>query len=196
MEYKAINFSEFNNTLSDGKSNNEQLYRKLYKRIRVQLSNQNHLMIRWMHYNDIQEVCKLESELFPTPWPVESFLYELENRNYNVSLVGLIENKVVSYAVSYLVSDEIHIGNLAVDQSFHRLKIGETMLKLLLQIGMAKNCYFAHLEVRKSNIAAISLYKKFGFEIEGVRKNYYQTEKEDALLMTRKLEGKNINVVV
>lgn len=196
MDYKKINFSELSNTLPEDHSIKEQLYRNLYRRIPVQLPGEHQLMIRWMHYNDVPKVCQLEGELFPSPWPLESFLYKLENRNYNVSLVGIIENNVVSYAVSYLVSDEIHISNLAVDQNFRRLKIGETMMKLLLQIAIAMDCRFAYLEVRESNFAAISLYKKFGFEIVGVRKNYYQSEKEDALIMSRKLERKNINVLV
>lgn len=196
MNCKEINFSQLTNSFPEAQSINDQWFRYLYKRITVQLPNELQLIIRWMHYNDIPKVCKLENQIFPSPWPVESFLYKLENRNFNVSLVGLIGNKLVTYAVSYLVSDEIHISNIAVAPDFRRLKIGETMLRISLKIGKGQQCHVAHLEVRKSNIAAISLYKKYGFQLVSIRKNYYQNEKEDAVLMTRKLEMENIHGVV
>ncbi|UCE04568.1 MAG: ribosomal protein S18-alanine N-acetyltransferase [bacterium] len=196
MDYKEINFAELNNPFPETKVKNDQWFRYLYKKIVVRLPSNFQLYIRWMHYNDIPKVCKLEQQIFPSPWQVESFLYELENRNYNISLAGLIGEVLVAYAVSYLVSDEIHISNLAVAPEYRRLKIGETMLRITLQIGLAKKCRFAHLEVRKNNIAAIWLYKKYGFRIVGIRNNYYQTENEDAILMSRKLDAENIYGVV
>ena len=188
MDYKETNSVRFSGSLPEIQLKGDQWDRNLYKRVMVHLSNGCQLNIRWMHYNDIAEVCRLERQIFSSPWPVESFLYELENRNYNISIVGLIESKLVSYAVSYLVADEIHIGNIAVATDFRRLKIGDILLQTTLQIGRANKCRVAHLEVRKSNMAAIGLYKKYDFQIVGVRKNYYENEKEDALLMTRELE--------
>ncbi len=196
MDYNIINLYKLTNSLPKIESKTNQYLPDLNKGIEVQLPDGRKLFIRWMQYPDIPTVCYIEREVFPSPWTDENFLYELENRDYNISIIGLIEKKLVTYAVSYIVYDEIHISNLAVVPEFRHLTIGEKILKLTLQIGMEKSCQIAHLEVRRSNVAAISLYQKYGFQIVGVRKNYYQNEREDALLMTKKLEVENIHGVV
>jgi len=140
-----------------------------------------------MSFRDIAPIWAMERAIFPTPWSVESFLYRLTDREYNISLTGLINKAPVAYAVSYVVCDELHVGNLAVKTDFRRKRIGEKLLWLSLQIGKAKKCNWAHLEVREKNISAIQLYEKFDFKLVGRRKSYYQEENEDALLMSRSL---------
>jgi ribosomal-protein-alanine N-acetyltransferase len=198
VDYKEINFSELTNPFLETASKKKHWFRVLNKGIEIQLPDVDvfKLFIRWMHYHDVPTVCNIERQIFPSPWPVEGFLYELENRDYNISMVGLIGEKLVTYAISYLMYDEIHISNLAVAPEFRRLKIGETMVGITLRIGRERNCKQAHLEVRESNVAAISLYEKFGFKLVNVRKNYYQNEKENALLMSRTLDVENIHGVV
>jgi ribosomal-protein-alanine N-acetyltransferase len=49
----------------------------------------------------------------------------------------------------------------------------------------AANLAFLTLEVRASNVAAIALYEKYGFQQAGLRKGYYQNPREDAIIMTR-----------
>lgn len=197
MDYKQINFSEFTKSFPEIESMKKHWFRVLDKGTEIQLQkNAFKLSLRWMYYYDLPTICNIERQIFPSPWTFESFLYKLEDRDYNVSIIGLIEQKLVTYAVSYIVYDEIHISNLAVVPDFRRLKIGETMLEITLQIGMEKRCQSAHLEVRKSNVAAIALYQKYGFQVVGTRKNYYQNEREDALLMTKKIDGENIHGVV
>jgi len=169
---------------------------QLSRGIMLDLPDDIQLFIRWMNYNDIRTVCNLERRIFPSPWTAEAFLYQLDHRNYNISFVGLVGKELVAYAVSYLVRDELHISNLAVAPGFRRRKIGEVMLWLSMQIGKEKQCRVALLEVRAGNRAAISLYEKHGFRVVGVRKNYYQTEKEDALLMNRTLSVENIDGLV
>lgn len=196
MDYNIIDFYKLTDSLPTIESNNNQYLPDLNKGTEARLPDGRKLFIRWMQYPDIPTICYIEREVFPSPWTVESFLYELENRDYNISIVGLIEQQLITYAVSYIVYDEIHISNVAVVPEFRRLTIGETMMNLTLQIGMEKSCQNAHLEVRRSNDAALSLYQKYGFQIVGVRKNYYQNEREDALLMTKKLAVENIHGMV
>ena len=170
-------------------------YNKKYKKILgreqlnqgivIQLPAQLKLLIRWMKPWDVPYIQDMERAIFPSPWSAESFLYRLYERSYNISLVGVIGKELVSYAVSYVVHDELHFGNLAVDQKYRGFNIGETMLLTSLQIGKESNCRVVHLEVRENNQPAIRLYQKYGFEIVGVRENYYTDEKEDALLMSR-----------
>ena len=196
MDYNLIDLYKLTDLLPKFEPNNNQFLPDLNKGIEAQLPDSRNLFIRWMECQDIPTICYIEREVFPSPWTAENFLYELENREYNISIVGLIEKRLITYAVSYVIYDEIHISNLAVVPEFRHLTIGETMLKLTLQIGMKKNCQVAHLEVRRTNEAAISLYQKYGFQTVGVRKNYYQNEQEDALLMTKKLVVENIHGVV
>lgn len=155
--------------------------------IEVPLSDGGNYLIRWMIPADVPAVWKLEQEVFASPWSIENFLYELGNHDYNISLIAVMDQKLAGYSVSYHVYDELHISNLAVAPNFRRRKIGETILVVNLKIARIRSISHVHLEVRRSNLPAITLYQKHGFEIVGVRKNYYQNEREDALLMTKKL---------
>ncbi|MDZ7358895.1 MAG: ribosomal protein S18-alanine N-acetyltransferase [candidate division KSB1 bacterium] len=155
--------------------------------IEVPLSDGKKYHIRWMTPADVPVVWKLEQEVFASPWAIENFLYELGNHDYNISLIAVMDQHLAGYSVSYHVYDELHISNLAVGPNFRRRKIGETILVVNLTIARIRSINHVHLEVRRSNFPAIALYQKYGFEIVGVRKNYYQNEREDALLMTKKL---------
>ena len=145
------------------------------------------VLLRWMEEKDISDVVGMEQEIFPSPWSRESFLFRLGERNFNVSIVAEIDNQLVGYTVSYIFHDEMHVSNLAVTKDYRQNQIGELLLWVSLQIGIELNCLLVHLEVRESNQAAICLYKKYGFTIIGVRKNYYQKEHEDAILMMRQI---------
>ena len=83
-----------------------------------------------------------------------------------------------------LVLDEAYILNISVLPSFRRMGIGSLLLKAASKYLEEKNAAFLSLEVRDSNNAAISLYKKLGFCLNGVRKNFYSSPKEDARIMT------------
>ena len=187
MEYKEFNFADIS-TLQLPKSVIEFRWNKLLSTgVVFRLKNKSQLLIRRMTNEDVAQVEKLEIATFPTPWTVESFLYRLEEKNFNLSLVGLIEDEIVAYTISYLVYDELHFSNLAVNNLFLRNQIGEILLWLSLHVGIEHSCHIINLEVRRRNLPAINLYKKYGFEVVGIRKNYYSKEREDALLMSKEI---------
>jgi len=196
VDYRETISSELRDPLFKIENQNGRWSRILDNGLTIQLPDGTRLFVRWMNYYDVPVVCEIEKQIFPSPWQPESFLYELGNRNYNISFVGLVGEKIVGYSISYVVYDEYHISNIAVEPGSRRKKIGEIMLTIALKIGMEKECQISHLEVRKSNVPAITLYQKYGFQAIGERKNYYQNENEDALLMTKKLSGENIHGVV
>jgi len=175
------------NQKSDQKFTNISWQDQLINGINFCLPKENIILVQWMKPEDVLKVYDIEKEIFPMPWSKKSFLYRLEEQNYNVSIVGFLKKELVAYAVSYLVQGELHFSNLAVKKKYQRRKIGEILLWTSLQIGKEKNCHVVHLEVRKNNNSAIQLYQKFGFEIIGVRSNYYSEENEDALLMSKLL---------
>lgn len=155
----------------------------------VRLNDQSQLLIRWMLAEDVPQVYRLEQAIFPAPWTYESFLYELSNHDFNLSIVALIASQVVGYAVANLVANELHINNIAVAEGFRRRGIGDRLLQMLLRLMQEKHCAVAHLEVRAGNREAVPLYRKYGFRVVGVRKKYYDVENEDALLMSRYFTG-------
>jgi len=85
----------------------------------------------------------------------------------------------------YTVLDEGYVTNIGVLPDFRRRGIGAKIVKELIDFSVEKALSFLSLEVRVSNLAAIELYKSFGFEEVGKRKNFYRLPNEDALIMTR-----------
>ncbi len=138
---------------------------------------------RLMQRDDIPRVTVLEHQLFRSAWSAEMFTEDL-GQDYALSLVLLDGDLLIAYVVMYLIVDEIHIANLGVAPEYQRLGIGYTLLYNVLQVARSSGFAFAHLEVRQSNLAAIALYQKLGFERVGMRKNYYEMEHEDAILMS------------
>ena len=182
MEY---NFQNNYGQIIDQEFSNEPLQERLNIGIKFNFSKEATLIVRWMKTGDVSEVNNIEQETFRSPWTSESFLYRLNERDYNVSLVGLVERNLLAYAVSYIVYDGLHFSNLAVRMNYRRRRIGEILLSISMQLGKEMNCRWVHLEVRRNNKSAIQLYQKFGFKIVAVRKDYYKEENEDALLMSK-----------
>lgn len=187
MGYKKVNFEKLINSSQLKSDVNFIWLDKIDKGVFFHLKSGTDLLVRRMEVNDVPAVLEIERASFSSPWSDTSFFYRLHDRNFNVSLVGYIREKLVAYAVSYVISDEFHIANIAVHKDFRRHGIGKVLIWLSLHIGIESNCTVSHLEVRRTNISAIRLYESFGFEIYSVRKNYYEHEKEDALLMKKEI---------
>lgn len=189
MEFDLVNHDAFVANGSPPDIVGPALEERLTAGVVVRLSDHSQLLIRWMLAEDVPQVYRLEQAIFPAPWTYESFLYELSNHDFNLSIVGIIASQVVAYAVANLVANELHINNIAVAEGFRRRGIGDRLLQMLLRLMQEKHCEVAHLEVRAGNKEAIPLYRKYGFQVVGVRKKYYDVENEDALLMSRYLTG-------
>ncbi len=149
-------------------------------------------MLDWgyMQQEDIGAVHELEKRLFLSPWTKKMFLMELQQPGLRLSVVVKDKNVIAGYIFIHYIIDEIHIVNIAVAPEYQRCGIAQMILQNIIQAAAKAGYVRAHLEVRKSNLAAIALYQKLGFKIVGVRKNYYQAEKEDALLMSLELGSK------
>jgi ribosomal-protein-alanine N-acetyltransferase len=111
------------------------------------------------------------------------FLGELALRGSRYYVVARVDGSVVGYAGLMLSLDEAHVTTIAVDPAWQRHRIGSRLLLNLSRAALARHARHMTLEVRVSNVAAQSMYRRFGFETEGVRKNYYAESKEDALIM-------------
>ena len=139
-----------------------------------------------MHADHLEELEKLEKICFSRPWSRKMLAEELENQcaAFLVAEESLTK-KVVGYAGLLVVADEGYITNVAVFPDYRRQGIAAQLIDVFCHFGQGNHLAFLTLEVRPSNHAAIELYRSFGFEEVGRRKNYYDLPKEDALILTR-----------
>jgi ribosomal-protein-alanine N-acetyltransferase len=140
-------------------------------------------MISRMRRSDLDDVVELERRTFPTPWPRTLFERDLPNDGINQAFVARDGDGLVGYLISWLVVDELHIGNIAVTPGRRRSGTGTALLTHVLDLAREREVRRVTLEVRVSNAAAIALYRKFGFNEVAIRKGYYADDGEDALVM-------------
>lgn len=145
--------------------------------------------LRPMTLADIDQVEAIDRASFPTPWPRDAFINELKRHRTSVCWVAeWIDTDgrpiVVASIVIWLVLDEAHIATLAVKLGFRQRGIAQHLLASALLESERLGAHQAMLEVRASNKSAQELYRKFGFETVGLRKDYYKDRHEDAVLMT------------
>lgn len=135
---------------------------------------------------DIEAVLAVEEASFTNPWTMEMYLAELQHPD--VSFIYAARDRgrqIVGFCAFWRVRDELHINNLAVSPSHRREGIASALLAAVLRDGSKAGASRATLEVRRSNVAAIQLYKRFGFSVAGVRPGYYTHPEEDALILWR-----------
>ena len=142
--------------------------------------------IKKLRKRHIPEVAIIEQQCFPDPWSEESL--ELERKyKYAICLVAVQNKTVVGYCNFRHIVNEGHINNIAVSPAHQNKGVASMLLDKIIYFANKKRLIGLTLEVRVSNIPAISLYKKYGFIQEGYRKNYYSTPQEDALIMWKYL---------
>lgn len=143
------------------------------------------IIIREMIEEDIDQVLEIEKEAFETPWSREAFVLELVKNQLARYIVAEKDGKIVGYGGLWLILDEGHITNIAVSSSYRGQGIGNLLVERLIEICEERGINNMTLEVRKSNLVAQSLYKKYDFIDCGIRKGYYTDTKEDAVIMWR-----------
>jgi ribosomal-protein-alanine N-acetyltransferase len=139
-----------------------------------------------MNSSHIKRAAQIERLCFPDPWPEAFFVSELNNPGC-IYLAALEGDELLAYAGLQYVLDEGYINNIAVAPGYRRLGIASRLLSALEQRAEELELAFMTLEVRSGNSPAIALYESLGFKPVGLRKNYYERPKEDALLMTKYL---------
>jgi ribosomal-protein-alanine N-acetyltransferase len=92
-------------------------------------------------------------------------------------------DEVIGYIIFWHIREDVQVNNVAVHPDFRGKGIGEALMRHVIDKVRKSGATFMTLEVRASNAAAVTLYKKLGFEILGTRKNYYTNPDEDACLM-------------
>jgi ribosomal-protein-alanine N-acetyltransferase len=136
-----------------------------------------------MRRRDLRSVLRIEGQVYPRPWTFTLYMSELNQRASRHYVVARIGSQITGYAGMLFSADEGHITTLAVDPAWHRHRIGTRLLLHQARAATAHGARHLTLEVRASNEPAKALYRRFGFEAAGVRKNYYAEVGEDAIIM-------------
>lgn len=133
---------------------------------------------------DVDAILAIEEASFTSPWTREMYLAELDNAG--VSFFYLAKTPlgdVIGFCSFWRVLDELHINNLAVAPEHRRLGVGTALLTRVVEDGAKLGAKRATLEVRHSNVPAQRLYERFGFTVAGIRRGYYSSPIEDALVL-------------
>lgn len=140
--------------------------------------------IKPMTKEDIDGIIQIEQASYGEHhWSKDSFYSELNNQLARYFCAFDKSDKLLGYVGSWLVLDEAHITNISVAPENRRKNVGEALLTAVIDACYKEMVKYLTLEVRVSNIPAISLYEKYNFKSLGTRKGYYQNNNEDALIM-------------
>jgi ribosomal-protein-alanine N-acetyltransferase len=139
--------------------------------------------IRPMMEMDLPEVAAIEQRSYAFPWS-ENIFRDCLRVGYTCRALDLA-GQIIGYAVMSLGAGEAHILNLCVREEFRIVGFGRRLLEHMLERAAASGVGEAFLEVRPSNLAAIRLYQRLGFEQIGIRRGYYQAPdgREDAIVL-------------
>lgn len=135
----------------------------------------------------IKDIALLEKICFSEPWSEDAILSYIGAGNH--FFTALQNGKVLGYIGISCILDEGYIANVAVFPDQRKKGVGEALIKRVFSLASDLSLSFVSLEVRESNIPAISLYEKMGFKTEGRRKKFYKNPDEDAIIMTKRFEN-------
>ena len=154
-----------------------------------------------LDYDDIKQISEMEMKYFSSPWSEASIGHYAEAGN-TIFIVarsdedydgagpmedGYVPKKVVGYAAVLCAADEGNLVSIAVDEDCREMGIASELLDITYEMAAERGVSSINLEVRESNIPAISLYEKEGFEKVGKRPSFYRNPTEDALLYIKQL---------
>ena len=151
--------------------------------------------IRKMTMDDLDDIMQIEASSFAAPWSRYTFEFDLLHNPHANYFVFIKDDILVGYMGLWIFNPVGHIINMAVVDEFRRQKMGSEMLKHAVKFGESKGVESFTLEVRKSNKAAIELYRSHGFVEVGIRPEYYDDDGEDAVIMrSSDKDGKTLSL--
>ena len=153
------------------------------------------LSTRPLILSQVREIVSLDLLCFGGFWSTEGYEREIDSPNSSLLTLQLSDEKlaegksflspqkIIGLGCLWSIVDEAHITLLGVHPDYRRKGFGTLLLLTLLEDAIARQLKWATLEVNVNNINAINLYQKFGFDIAGTRKKYYQSTGDDASIL-------------
>ena len=139
--------------------------------------------VRELAAGELAAAASMEAELFSDAW-TEVSLQELLANPCNHAYELRIGEDAAAYCLTCEILDEGEILRIGTLRKYQNGGAGSFLLQDILRRRAEITCW--NLEVRESNLAAAALYQKCRFEVIGIRKNYYSSPTENAVLMQRK----------
>jgi ribosomal-protein-alanine N-acetyltransferase len=139
--------------------------------------------IREAERRDVPELLAIEVAQFPEPWTRAMLLDEItdtETRRYTVGVEG---KRIIGYLGVMYVLDELHVNTIGTLPGHEGKGVATSLMDDAWRVAKERGIVRATLEVAVTNTRAQALYFRFGFSPVGVRKNYYERTKEDALVL-------------
>lgn len=165
------------------------------------------IIVRRARLSDLDALEETERLCFPVPWSRESLRHDIAENPLALVLVAELRSDMTDaagnhpaeetvnnhtvyagYADLWLIAGEGQLNNIAVLPSMRRHHAGRALMQALLDYLQEEKAFEMSLEVRVSNEPAIRLYESLGFETAGIRREYYEDNGEDALVMKKALE--------
>ena len=140
--------------------------------------------IRRMEMKDIPEVVEIDRSSFTLPWTERSYKYEVQENSAARCWVTMVDERVASMLVLWLIVDEAHIATIATHPQFRRRGFARQILIKSLVSARGEGALKSLLEVRARHVIAQKIYCDIGFVEVGRRPMYYRDNGEDAVLMT------------
>jgi ribosomal-protein-alanine N-acetyltransferase len=148
-----------------------------------------------MALEDLERVMEIERDGFAHPWSMDLLRREMVHDWSTILLAtatrsgpgGLASEVITGFIVYWLVHDELHVLNIATAVEERRRGVGRALMDEASARARKAGAVLSTLEVRRSNAAALALYRDLGYRQVGVRPNYYADEGEDAIVMVMDL---------
>lgn len=144
------------------------------------------IIVKKAEFSDIPQIAKIEKKSIPQPWSEAAFTSALEDEKA-VTLTAFCDDILCGFITGVYLLDTADIYSVAVSSEYRKKGVGKRLLEEFFS-ALPNEVNSVCLEVRESNIPAINLYERFGFERVGLRKNFYQNPRENAILMTKNLK--------
>lgn len=145
------------------------------------------MQIRKMEEKDVQQAAVLEAASFTMPWPAEAFSKQLRQEN-SLYMVTEEAGKIIGVCGYIECCGDADICNVSVEPTYQNQGVATRMLAALMEEGYRLGVEAYTLEVRAGNASAIHVYEQLGFVSEGIRPNFYEQPREDALIMWKRQE--------
>ena len=139
--------------------------------------------LRLAQRRDVPDLLAIENVQFPEPRTKNMLLDEIANVATRRYTVAALEGRIVGYLGVMFVLDELHINTIGTLPDFEGRGVATSLMDDAWRDAKERGIKRATLEVAASNLRAQRLYYRYGFKPVGVRKNYYERIKEDALIL-------------
>lgn len=151
----------------------------------MQEINLNEIKILPLDVKNVDDVISIQNNLNIHILSKENILNDINNSNFKC-IVAVYDKEIIGY-ISFSYIFDIEIESVLVKSSYQRQGIGTLLLNYIFKFAKENKINNVFLEVRKSNIGAISLYRKLGFSNISIRKKYYENA-EDALILKKEIK--------